>query len=273
MAALYACGKGIGEPLQFLSREQPSLEVFLNWMEEGAAAAGAGSPLADVLTPQDLQDFSERGVVVLRAAVEPDDCAAAREAIHAFLNLKPEDAVTWYAAQELSEGLMVPLYQDPALQKNRHALRVRKAFEQLYGTVAIHPVVDKVSFNPPETEQYRFKGSSLHWDVSLALPIPFKLQGLLYLSDCPADGGAFHCVPRFHKEIDTWLPSLPPSVDPRTEALRSLKPVPVPGAAGDLVIWHQALPHCATPNRSNRPRYVQYITYDPDGYREQDVWI
>src|ERR1700722_17616810 len=29
--------------------------------------------------------------------------------------------------------------------------------------------------------------------------------------------------------------------------------------AGDLVIWHQALPHSASPNRGTRPRMVQYV--------------
>lgn len=31
-----------------------------------------------------------------------------------------------------------------------------------------------------------------------------------------------------------------------------------------LVSNYQALPHCASPNRSNTSRFVQYHTYDPD---------
>jgi ectoine hydroxylase-related dioxygenase (phytanoyl-CoA dioxygenase family) len=37
----------------------------------------------------------------------------------------------------------------------------------------------------------------------------------------------------------------------------------IPGMAGDMVIWHHALPHAATPNRGERPRIVQYLKYFP----------
>ncbi len=43
--------------------------------------------------------------------------------------------------------------------------------------------------------------------------------------------------------------------------------------AGDLVIWHQALPHGASPNRANRPRVVQYINMFPTQYEEHEEWI
>ena len=39
--------------------------------------------------------------------------------------------------------------------------------------------------------------------------------------------------------------------------------MPVAGKAGDLVIWHSALPHGSSPNSSDRPRIVQYITMSP----------
>jgi ectoine hydroxylase-related dioxygenase (phytanoyl-CoA dioxygenase family) len=46
------------------------------------------------------------------------------------------------------------------------------------------------------------------------------------------------------------------------------------GNAGDFVIWHQALPHCATPNTSNLPRMVQYLTYLPiENQDEIGEWI
>ena len=39
--------------------------------------------------------------------------------------------------------------------------------------------------------------------------------------------------------------------------------VSVEGGAGDLVIWHSALPHGASPNRAEVPRVAQYITMGP----------
>jgi ectoine hydroxylase-related dioxygenase (phytanoyl-CoA dioxygenase family) len=115
-------------------------------------------------------------------------------------------------------------------------------------------------------------GSKLHWDVSLVLPIPFALQGLLYLTDCQSHEGAFHCVPGFHHQIGDWLNNLPPELNPRDEAVRTLNSIPVTGQAGDFVIWHQALPHCATPNVGKTPRMVQYLTYLPIKNEAQAVW-
>jgi len=107
---------------------------------------------------------------------------------------------------------------------------------------------------------------------SLVLPIPFRLQGLLCLSDCAAHEGAFHCVPGFHRRIGDWLASLPPGADPKEAAPRLLQPVPVPALAGDFIIWHGALPHCATPNRGSVPRLVQYLTYRPDADEPHKEW-
>ncbi len=160
-------------------------------------------------------------------------------------------------------GLMLMFYHHPSLEVVRNLPVIRKAFEQLYGSTNIHKVIDKVSFNPPETSTFKFKGSPLHWDVSLTLPIPFKLQGLLYLNDVIEDGGAFCCVPGFHNKLENWLKELPPNAKPEDEAIKQLKPMPISGKAGDFIIWHQALPHCASPNKSNTPRFVQYHTYDP----------
>jgi hypothetical protein len=157
---------------------------------------------------------------------------------------------------------MLQFSDHPALEEIRHGAYLRRAYQQLYGCAAsIYPTIDKVSFNPPETPQDRFLGSALHWDVSLKLPIPFKLQGMLYLSDCPARHGAFHCVPGFQHRIADWLRELPPGAAPREWAAGNLQPVAVEGNAGDFIIWHQALPHCATPNRGPSPRMVQYLTY------------
>jgi len=168
---------------------------------------------------------------------------------------------------------MLRLTHHSALQTIRNSVRIRKAYEELYKTKAIYKVIDKVSFNPPENSDYQFAGSALHWDVSLALPIPFKLQGLLYLSDVAENGGAFQCVPGFHKQIDSWIRQLPENTNIREYAAQHLQPISVTGNTGDFIIWHQALPHCASANHSDAPRLVQYLTYLPDQISASDVWI
>ena len=57
---------------------------------------------------------------------------------------------------------------------------------------------------------------------------------------------------------------LPDDVNPR-EVVREYQKeaVPVAGKAGDLVIWHSALPHGSSPNSAEYPRMAQYITMSP----------
>ena len=43
--------------------------------------------------------------------------------------------------------------------------------------------------------------------------------------------------------------------------------------AGDLVIWHQALPHGPSPNRGTQPRLVQYINLAPAQVHCHDTWV
>jgi ectoine hydroxylase-related dioxygenase (phytanoyl-CoA dioxygenase family) len=108
--------------------------------------------------------------------------------------------------------------------------------------------------------------------VSLELPIPFGLQGLLYLSDTREDQGAFTLVPGFQNKIEAWINSLPPGTNPRTENLYALGPKSIAANAGDFILWHQALPHGSSPNTAALPRLVQYINYMPIDAGVKDKW-
>lgn len=274
--ALYARGISMEDAMQFLFQQRPTLEAFQAWLagRTRVRPAHAASAHQDVLSAAELRHFEEHGYLVLRGAVPRAQCAAARAAIWDYLGASPDEPASWYRPHPGKRGLMLQFSDHPALEENRHGARIRHACQQLYGSgTGIYASIDKVSFNPPETPQHRFLGSALHWDVSLQQPIPFKLQGMLYLSDCPAQHGAFHCVPGFQHHMAGWLRQVPPGRQPREWAVDNLRPVPVDGMAGDFIIWHQALPHCATPNHGPAPRMVQYLTYLPEHCQDQDAWI
>ncbi|MBW3512432.1 phytanoyl-CoA dioxygenase family protein [Janthinobacterium sp. NKUCC06_STL] len=278
--ALYARGISMEDAMQFLFQQRPTLEAFQAWLagRTRVRPAHAASAHQDVLSAAELRHFEEHGYLVLRGAVPRAQCEAARAAIWDYLDASPDDAASWYQPHPGKRGLMLQFSDHPALEENRHSAHIRHACQQLYDTgigtgAGIYASIDKVSFNPPQTPQHSFPGSALHWDVSLQQPIPFKLQGMLYLSDCSAQHGAFHCVPGFQHKLADWLRQVPPGRQPREWAVDNLRPMPVDGMAGDFIIWHQALPHCATPNRGPAPRMVQYLTYLPDHCQDQDVWI
>lgn len=274
LKALYRRGISLEDALLYLCCQRPSQQAFGQWLAARTrpAPAGESQPVQE-LSEEELRFWDQHGYLVLRGAVPRQQCQAAQDAIWDFLGASPDEPSSWQQAHPGKRGMMLQFSDHPALQANRHGARIRRAYEQLYGSSAIFASIDKVSFNPPLVHGHGFMGSALHWDVSLQQPIPFKLQGMLYLSDCAATHGAFHCVPGFHHRFGEWLAQLPPGENPREWAVRTLQPVAVEGQAGDFIIWHQALPHCATPNHGELPRVVQYLTYLPDQCVDQPEWL
>jgi hypothetical protein len=286
---IFGLGLGLRETLGFLYGQAPSFEAFERWIIAkncGAVdpsvvarinAALAGAPIAPIddgtaaLAPDELAFFGEHGYVVLRGAVTREAARAAEDAIWSHLQMDRDDPQTWYRGSH-GHSIWVPLIRDPALDANRASPRIAAAFAQLWKRSDLWPTVDQSGFNPPETPDWRFPGPHLHWDVSLALPIPFGLQGILYLVDTAADQGAFTCVPGFHRRIESWIGGLPPGADPRREILGNKESVAVEATAGDMIIWQHALPHGASPNRATRPRIVQYISLQPSSTEHSAIW-
>ncbi|MRX41797.1 phytanoyl-CoA dioxygenase [Flavobacterium sp. LC2016-23] len=272
---LYQLGISMEDTLQFLYFEKPDFETFKTWITAKKKNENNLSEDSkdEVLSEQDLEFWNENGYVIIKNAISKGDCEDTQQAIWDFLKMDPDKKETWYNRHENQKGLMLNFSDHETLNRNRFSARIKKAYEQLYGTTQIYKTIDKVSFNPPETNDFTFLGSPLHWDTSLKQPIPFGLQGLLYLTDCGIDDGAFHCVPGFHNQIREWLESLAPNENPREKAIQNLQPKPIIGNAGDFIIWNNTLPHCASPNRGKSPRMVQYLTYFPEGYDTSGEWI
>jgi hypothetical protein len=284
---LSGLGLNLQETLRYLYLETPTRDQFEQWVIErnggairqeridriNAALEGRTlcEPVAEpVLTANDLDFWDRNGYVVVHDAVPPQQCLAAARAIYDFLGADPEHPATWYRGPQ-GHSIWVPLLQHPALVANRSSPRIHGAFAQLWGTGDLWMNTDQAGFNPPEREDWPFPGPHLHWDTSLDLPVPFGVQGILYLTDTPAEQGAFQCVPGFHRRIEDWVRSLPQGANPRDQDLTALGAVPIAGRAGDLIVWHHALPHGASPNRGERPRVVQYLAMRPSqwGYAKQ----
>jgi len=272
---LYQLGISMEDTLQFLYIEKPDFETFKNWVinRQRNEEMEFEDLKSDVLSQEDLEFWNKNGYIIIKEAISKKDCEDTQQAIWDYLKMDPDNKQTWYTRHENQKGLMLNFSDHETLNKNRFSPRIRKAYEQLYNTNKIYKTIDKVSFNPPETTGFNFLGSPLHWDTSLSQPITFGLQGLLYLTDCGPDDGAFHCVPGFHNEITLWLNSLEQGEDPREKVIKTLLPKPVTGNAGDFIIWNNTLPHCATPNKGKVPRMVQYLTYLPEDYNTSGEWL
>jgi ectoine hydroxylase-related dioxygenase (phytanoyl-CoA dioxygenase family) len=110
---------------------------------------------------------------------------------------------------------------------------------------------------------WEFKGF-IHWDIDTSIrPIPFEVQGVLSLEDTPAERGGFQCVPGFHRQLEEWAKTQPPDRDTWRPDTTGMEIKQIETKAGDLLIWHSALPHGTSANKSDRPRLAQYISMFP----------
>lgn len=279
--------------LQYLFSENPSFEVFEAWIlqttrqtpraewvrlfnqtiTDGEQIPRYIPPQQDLLTTEQWDFWNTHGYLIIPNALSSEDCEKTSHILYDYLQANAKDPSTWYQKHDSKQKIMVQLFHHEQLEKNRHSARVKHTFEQLWQRNDILPSADRVSFNPPETPAHPFQGPDMHWDVSLKTPIPFCTQGLIYLSDTAANQGAFTLVPGFHHRADDWLKSLPENEDPRNQDLHALGSVPLAAKAGDLIVWHQALPHGSSPNTAQLPRLVQYINYAPIITEIQEEWI
>jgi hypothetical protein len=215
------------------------------------------------LSPADLAFFEEHGWCVARSVISRAQAARTAAEIWKFDGRDPDDASTWSAAP-LRERMVHGVEQ----WNNRTAPGVHGAFAQLFGTPRLWCTHDVVGIKlplPPDDEAHiraRETGryaDGLHWDTPNFYtyintihedypayqpepgarnaaegigPIPFQVQGVLYLVDVPEDNGAFYCVDGFHKRVDPWLRTLAPDTDPKQEDLLGLGAVRVAGNAG-----------------------------------------
>jgi hypothetical protein len=218
-----------------------------------------------VLTPDDLRRFDEDGYVLVKNVVPRENLQAVIDAMFTFLEIDPHNPDDWYRPP-LPLGGMIEMYQHPALWANRQHPRVHEAFSDIFGTEKLWVSIDRANLKPPfrpDHPEYDHKGF-MHWDadVTYAACAPLRVQGVLYLADTTADMGGFQCSPGHHKVVKEWAKDIEPGSDAKPD-MQGVPVVPVPGEAGDLVIWSTLLYHGNGRNLSDRPRLAQYITMNP----------
>lgn len=288
---LVALNLGLEQTIRYLYTYEASISEFEDWILElngghipeenirkfNAYILQQDEPekreIEQVLSEEDLRFWEENGYLIIRGAVPKAACEAAVKVVCEYIDADISRPETWYTTHPAKQGVMVQLFQHEVLEQNRRSAKVRKVYEQLWNRTDLWLNTDRCGFNPPITESYAYQGFPLHWDVSLKQPIPFGLQGILYLTDTAENQGAFTLVPGFHRKIEGWLGSLPDGENPRNQDFYALGAKPIAAQAGDFIVWHHALPHGSSPNRGHSPRIVQYINYSPIDSEIKKEWI
>lgn len=270
---------GLFETYNFLYSECQDDEHFKNWIIGLKGAdfyrqatikfnlwyEGQGnndnSSFISILSEAQHRFWEENGYLKIDKIIDAERCNAVIELITKTLGIDMAKPETWYNDHQLLQGLMLQLYQDKALEDIRNDEEVKSVFASLYGSNALLPNCEKLSFNPPVQGNFTFKGSPLHWDIDFNIGPQYYIQGLLYLNGVPVNRGPFSVIPGYHHKIEAELQTKSPEVLIEELKKQNLA-IPVVGEQGDLILWLQAIPHAATPNYSDLPRFVQYLSFN-----------
>ncbi|MBK8566347.1 MAG: hypothetical protein IPN76_24170 [Saprospiraceae bacterium] len=168
---LHQLGLGMEETVRYLYHYNPSFPEFEQWVIDhdlGISTAAdvekaqqlerqnREEAIPDVLSPKDLEFWDKNGFIVVKNAVTKAQCQATTTAIWHHLGASPNDRESWYKPHDDLRGIMLTTYHHPCLRENRASKRIRRAYQQLYGTKEIYLNIDKVGYNPPNDARHSF---------------------------------------------------------------------------------------------------------------------
>lgn len=187
--------------------------------------------------------------------------APARRAIAEVLGVDPDDPVRRYPARRLSWSV-VPVHHAQAFWDVRQHPRLYEVFRELHGRDDLWVSMDRAIYKVPSHPDFPDE-SRLHWDLDPRVPREPAYQGMIFLTDTPAEQGAFECVPAIFRDLPSYLRDHAPEdpVDGPT--------VRAPVSAGDLVLWDARLPHHGGANTGDRPRMSLAVVMNPAGTEEE----
>lgn len=207
------------------------------------------------------------GYVVVPNVVPSENLAAVVADIWRHTGASPDDRESWYKPDLISKNGMVEMYQYQSIWNNRQHPRLYAIFSDILGTERLWVSLDRANLKPPADPAHPEHNQTgfIHWDTDTSRypDIPFRVQGVLALTDTDESMGGFQCVPELYRDLASWLPKQQADRNPRVPDLTGYAITKVPMKAGDLVIWDTLLPHGNGHNVSDRPRLAQYITMAP----------
>lgn len=255
---------------------------------------------APVLSEAEVEEFWERGYVLVKGALPREEALRYRDRI---LDLMPRDASIpdpWLVNGGRIKPMRTPkdhTFDTPELLPLFFNERVYGAAAQLLESPRLRVGDGSIGITLRNQKGPEILSQGIHLDPSAPKEIDnflFTLEevqigGCYYLSDVLPEGGGIHVVPGGHKLVEERA-----RADPRGRHLYDgwkriddfPQTVEVTGEAGDFALLHHLMPHAASHNRRPAARVAQFTRFvredhphttadpaPPDRYNEQQLAV
>lgn len=223
------------------------------------------------ITVNDRNRLIEQGWLLIPDVVPRALCERSAAALCEFIGVDPDEPETWRNYVTHGHGI-IPLHHHQALWDVRQLPALHRLFSVIYQTEKLWVSFDRGSFKVPSSfHESGFRMDAVHWDSDPRMADVMAVQGLVYLTDTPAEQGAFAMVPELYRTLDAWLAKDRTDAEARRPDVSAYPLVPVGGPQGSVVLWHRRMPHTSLANNSTQPRLVQYVTMTTVGTEEARV--
>ena len=214
------------------------------------------------------------GYVIVHDVLPKENLDAVVADMWRHTGASPDDPSSWYRPDIIRTVGMVEMYQYQSMWDNRQHPRLYDVFRAIHGTDELWCSIDRVGLKPPvhpDHPEYDHKGM-IHWDTDMTKypDIPFRVQGVLALTDTEPDMGGFQCIPETYQHLEEFLATQTEEQIASRSPDHSAYEITHPRlAAGDLLVWTTQLLHGNGHDVSTKPRLCQYISMNPAGHDEQ----
>ncbi len=205
-----------------------------------------------LFTPEHRAQLETFGFTRVESVIPPMLVEALLRAIPSVSLVRLDDPETWYHYKGV-----IPVHHHQAQWDIRQHPRLHQVFAELWQTPALWVTMDRIGFVPPWREGD--PGPRMHWDNDPRMPAR-NYQGIVYLTDAPPERAPFCTLPAVYQDLQRWLSDKPAEWSHRSADFSAWEMTPVPGNAGDLLIWDARLPHGPGYNRSLSPRLMQAVS-------------
>lgn len=213
-------------------------------------------------TPQHRAQLQADGYAAVRGVVPRELASRAAREIAGFVGANLDDPSSWYGPHLVNRGF-IPVHHAQVLWDVRQHPNLHAVYSEIHGTHKLLVDINRCAFHPPRHRRWPQAGrGEIHWDVDPRDRGRAGIQGAVLLSDVRKGGGGYQCRPDIYRRADRWLDKHARSdtFDFFNPGLTFWRAVEVEGQAGDLIVWNSRLPHGPAPNRSQRPRIVQFVS-------------